>query len=91
MNHNGVIEKTYKIFCPTYFLHETGTVTGAEEDNTKILEQYFNDLYKLFLSKLSSLDNVSTVDASLKKRLRSLLDELIYVKTVLTGEGNSEK
>ena len=52
----------------------------------EILERYYNDIYKLFLAKLTMLERTALVGDEEKKRLKQLLDEIIYVKTLLEGE-----
>jgi hypothetical protein len=51
-----------------------------------ILERYYNDIYKLFLNRLSKFDCDSASGITDRKKLKSLLDELIYVKTLLEEE-----
>ncbi len=59
---------------------------APRRDNEAILERYFNDIYSIYLNKLSTY-MISTVhDEDSAKRLRSLLEEIIKVKTLLHTE-----
>ena len=49
-----------------------------------ILEGYFNDLYKFYLRKLAEFDCTPYCDQKSKDSLKSLLDELIKVKGMLS-------
>ncbi len=64
-------------------------VADAEGDEL-VLEGYFNDLYKLFLRKLSDFDCVSHCDDRDKENLRAILDELIKVKGMLAEKGTEK-
>ena len=50
------------------------------------LENYFNDVYKLFLSKLIDFEMAPVSTASDQKKLRALLDELIQIKDMIEGK-----
>ena len=56
-------------------------------EKSKVLELYFNDLYKLLLRKLADFDCQVKVGEDETKKLRSLLEELITVKTLISGSG----
>jgi len=62
-------------------------------EKSKVLEMYFNDLYKLLLRKLADFDCQVKVGEEEAKKLRSLLEELIAVKTMVGGswEGAGSK
>lgn len=47
---------------------------------TKILADYFNDVYHLFLCELVQVTRVSKLDVTEEKRLKGLLEELLKVK-----------
>jgi hypothetical protein len=51
-----------------------------------ILEGYFNDLYKLFVRKLSEFDCMTRVRGEDGEKLLSLLEELIKVKNILVQD-----
>lgn len=55
----------------------------ATEENVETLEKYFNDIYNLFLRKLSlfATEESTTFDESVK--LQALLQEMIKVKALV--------
>lgn len=57
-------------------------------EKSRVLELYFNDLYKLLLRKLADFDCQVKVGEEEAKKLRSLLEELIVVKTMISGSGD---
>ncbi|MEI6346088.1 MAG: hypothetical protein WCO79_02555 [bacterium] len=54
-------------------------------EKSRVLELYFNDLYKLLLRKLADFDCQVRVGEEETKKLRSLLEELIVVKIMIGG------
>lgn len=52
-------------------------------DNLDILEKYFNDIYNLFLKKLSAFALVESTTDEEALKLQALLQELIKVKSLL--------
>lgn len=52
-------------------------------DNIDILEKYFNDIYNLFLRKLSSFAMFENTDDEDSTKLQALLQELIKVKKLI--------
>lgn len=56
-------------------------------EKAKVLELYFNDLYKLLLRKLADFDCQVKVSEEETKKLKALLEELITVKTLISGSG----
>lgn len=57
----------------------------SDQDSTDLLEKYFNDIYNLFLRKLSAFamfDSTSDEDAM---KMQALLQELIKVKKLIEG------
>ena len=85
MNHS--IEKGEYVLATVLSLLRDGK---APAEKSKVLENYFNDLYKLFVRKLSELDCQSKVCEADTKKLRSLLDEIITVKILIVGKGEEE-
>lgn len=63
---------------------------APRRDNEAILERYFNDIYSIYLNKLSSYILAATHDQVAAERLRSLLEEIIKVKTLLHTEENQK-
>jgi hypothetical protein len=49
----------------------------------EILERYWNDIYKLFINRLTQFDASTKATEEDKSKLKALLNELIYVKTLL--------
>lgn len=71
-----------------YVIRDGGDVTGNTID---VLEKYFNDVYNLFLRKLSafaSLDHASIEDTT---KLQALLQELIKVRGLIEGAAQHMK
>ncbi len=54
-------------------------------EKSRVLDLYFNDLYKMLLRKLAEFECQPTMAEGDAKRLRSLLDELITVKSMISG------
>jgi hypothetical protein len=48
-----------------------------------ILERYFNDIYKMFLTQLTRLATGEKITKSEHKKLTKLLDEIVKVKEML--------
>jgi uncharacterized protein with PIN domain len=78
---NQTTSKQYVISDLVMLLHDEPQEKG--EEKTEILEAYFNDIYKLFLAKLARFEAAPTIEEKDKKKLRSLLDEMINVKSLL--------
>lgn len=47
------------------------------------LERYFNDLHAIFLHKLSVLEQQEKISHAERKKLQSLVDELVQVKMLM--------
>ncbi|HEY9583685.1 MAG TPA: hypothetical protein VJI66_01825 [Candidatus Paceibacterota bacterium] len=62
---------------------------GASLEEIGVLEKYFNDVYNLFLRKLSSFAMFGHTDDEETTKLQALLQELIKVKKLL-GKGEEE-
>ena len=79
---------SYVISNLVTLLHDTPaspeTPTKPSEEKTQILELYFNDLYKLFHAKLSRFESAPNFQDADAPKLRSLLEELINVKGLLS-------
>lgn len=59
---------------------------APRRDNEAVLERYFNDIYSIYLNKLSAYVIAGMHDQVAADRLRSLLEEIIKVKTLLHNE-----
>lgn len=66
-----------------FILRDSGV--GKEED-ALIMERYFNDLYNLFLRKLTSFASDCPVSSEDSLKLQGLLQELIKVKGLIENE-----
>jgi hypothetical protein len=77
----------YKIYSIPINVSFPGLLRDApRRDNEAILERYSNDIYSIYLNKLSEYMISATHDGNSAKRLRSLLEEIIKVKTLLHTE-----
>jgi hypothetical protein len=74
---------------PSAFYSMRDQETQSEE-NIEILEKYFNDLYNLFLKKLSAfaMDEVTSDEQTLK--LQALLQEMIKVKKLIEAASKAQ-
>lgn len=54
-------------------------------DKIDVLEKYFNDLYNLFLRKLSSFAMFEHTNEEEAMKMQALLQELIKVKKIIEG------
>jgi len=54
-------------------------------DDIEVLEKYFNDIYNLFLRKLSNLAMLEMTSEEDTMKLQALLQELIKVKKIMVG------
>lgn len=55
----------------------------SPDDNINVLEKYFNDIYNLFLRKLSSFAMFEVTDDEDSMKMQALLQELIKVKKMI--------
>jgi len=58
---------------------------GGSMDDIEVLEKYFNDIYNLFLRKLSNFAMFERNNEDDTMKLQALLQELIKVKKLMTG------
>ncbi len=65
-----------------YKIRDGGQVS---ENNIDILEKYFNDLYNLFLRKLSNFATFGHSTDEDTMKMQALLQELIKVKKLIEG------
>lgn len=56
-----------------------------------VLEQYFNDVYTLYLNRLTTYVLAGTHQYDSAQKLRSLLEEIIKVKTLICNEENQKQ
>lgn len=64
---------------------------APRRENEAILERYFNDIYSIYLNKLSAYVLAATPERESSQRLRSLLEEIIKVKTLLYNDENGKQ
>lgn len=57
----------------------------AHDNRIDILEKYFNDIYNLFLCKISVFVAMDLVDDESSIKLQALLQEMIKVKKMIIG------
>ena len=55
---------------------------GLEDKDVDVLEKYFNDIYNLFLRKLSSFAMFEKTSDEEAAKMQALLQELIKVKRI---------
>jgi hypothetical protein len=65
-----------------YIIRDQGRVSG---DSIDVLEKYFNDVYNLFLRKLSAFAGFEHAPDEETMKLQALLQELIKVKGLIEG------
>ncbi len=53
---------------------------------TRVLEDYFNDIYHLFLNKLVRLTHESSLSKDEQAKLEALFQELLKIKALLQRE-----
>ncbi len=91
---DGIISEDYLYFegikrpVNTYMFNDSGY--PSEEDGY-ILEKYFNDVYNLFLRKISyfASDDMSKEEDIIK--IQALLQELIKVKKLINSTNESNR
>lgn len=59
---------------------------APRRDGDAVLEQYFSDIYAMYLNKLSEYILSGQSSKNSAEKLRSLLEEIIKVKTLLHTE-----
>lgn len=86
---DGVISSDYLYFEGVKRPSEIYTVRDQEmsyKDNIDVLEKYFNDIYNLFLRKLSSFAMFEYTNDEESLKMQALLQELIKVKKLIEGK-----
>lgn len=85
------MSKTYHITREHYIVSAGSRVSFMEpwsgilrDDNSQLLAQYFQDLYSLFLKKITILAAGAEVSELESSHLKAMLDELLRVKSTLT-------
>ena len=87
---SGVISDDYLYFEGTqrpqeFFILRDGGILCEErrEESVLVLEQYFNDMYNLFLRKLTLFASSVPISDEESLKLQALLQELIKVKRLI--------
>jgi len=62
----------------------------VRNDEIGILEEYFNDVYNLFLRKISVFASLNNTNAEDTTKLQALLQELIKVKRLILDSSESK-
>lgn len=60
-----------------------GEQTAPNKDNIDVLEKYFNDIYNLFLRKLSTFAAFEHTNDEDVTKMQALLQELVKVKGLI--------
>ncbi len=61
----------------------------SQQSSIEVLEKYFNDIYNLFLRKLSSFSMFDYVGDDEATKMQALLQELIKVKKLIESAENN--
>lgn len=92
---NGILSDDHLYFEGVFRPSEIYTVMDGGETsyrNIDILEKYFNDIYNLFLRKLSAFAGFEHITDEEETKLQALLQELMKVKGLIEGASkNAEK
>src|SRR3989344_3968916 len=90
---DGVLSDDYIYFegarRPTalFALRDGGII---EEKDVIALEQYFNDMYNLFLRKLTTFAGSAQIDDQETLKLQALLQELVKVKKLIENSPKTD-
>ena len=85
---DGMLSDDHLYFEGVYRPSEIFTIRdgGIKTDsNIDVLEKYFNDIYNLFLRKLSSFAMYEHTSSEEATKMQALLQELIKVKKLIEG------
>lgn len=72
--------RTYTIPVPEFFLNDRELSSREKEI---MLVNHFHDLFHMYLGKLVDLTDTTPLTEEKEKKLRSMFDELIRVKTMI--------
>lgn len=94
---SGVLSDDYLYFEGTrrpqaFFTLRDGKTVGNNDREKSILmlEQYFNDVYNLFLRKLTSFASSDPASDDESLKLQALLQELVKVKGLIENAGKAD-
>ncbi len=82
---NGILSDDYLYFEGINRPSEITMINDAEIDGNsrEVLEKYFNDIYNLFLRKMSIFSSFENSTDEEMVKIQALLQELIKVKKIL--------
>ena len=75
--HTQTKVHSYNLIPSVWYIH----------DKPVLMENYFNDIYHLFLNKLVRITHDSTLTQEEQLKLESLFQEVLKVKSLLQKEG----
>lgn len=75
--------RSYVIQSPFFTVHERAV---TEDEKGESLEKYFNDVYKMFLRKLTVFEAKHSVDPIERTHLEVMFSEFIRIKGLLQSE-----
>jgi hypothetical protein len=91
---DGILSDDYLYFeginrpSELFFIKDGAKVDGRDFD---ILEKYLNDVYNLFLRKVSNYISVDKPSEEETIKIQALLQELIKVKNLISGVSESKR
>lgn len=82
---NGILSDDYLHFEGVYRPTQVFMIRDAEidENSREVLEKYFNDIYNLFLRKISIFSSFEHSTDEEMIKIQALLQELVKVKKIL--------
>lgn len=83
LNETGVYFEGVKRPLGLMVVNDTPPESSVTNPDNAILEQYFNDIYNLFLSRLTGLvvsNQITSVDSD---KIKALLNEIIKVRGLI--------
>lgn len=88
---NGILSDDYLYFeglrkPQAFFALQDKTVEG---DDIVVLERYWNDMYNLFLRKLTQFASSDPMNDEGSLKLQALLQELIKIKGLIENAGKT--
>ncbi len=73
-----------------YESDETSSYDRSDKDEAAILERYFSDIQNLFLKKFALFAGTDVTSEQETHKLRSLLEEMIKVKSLMERSGEKQ-
>lgn len=88
LSHDGLYFEGVERPNAVYSLRDGST---PDENSIQALEKYFNDVYNLFLRKISTFAMFEDTSAEEELKMQALLQELIKVKKLIIKESEKER